>query len=157
MTVSTTPTTSRPGIFDFAGRAKWEAWSSTGKTYTNRLVEAERRYLDIAQELGWKDGKGNEATVAATSTQASHANDNDYEDIWDDDTQQTKKSGAGAMGNAVSTMVADNRAEQEVESLHNLARSGNVEGLKIFISGHSDADVNSKDEYVSVRLAQCET
>jgi hypothetical protein len=117
------------------------------------LAEAERRYLDIAKELGWKEGKGDEAVVAAKSAQASQSDKNvEDEDIWDDEeeTSRAKKSGGGGgMGNAVSTMTANDQAEEEGESLHSLARSGNAEGLKIFMSNHTDADVNAKDDYVS--------
>ncbi|KAI0687774.1 ankyrin repeat-containing domain protein [Cytidiella melzeri] len=151
LTVSPTPATSRPGIFDFAGRAKWDAWSSAGKSYAdNRTGEAERRYLDIAKELGWKEGAGEAAVAAAETSQASQSGDADEEGVWDDDdSPSTKKSGGGGggMGNAVSTMTVVGQTEQEETSLHSLARTGDVEGLKAFMSSHPSINVNAKDEY----------
>lgn len=148
LTVSPTPTTSRPGIFDFAGRAKWDAWSAAGKSYANQLEEAERRYLDIARELGWKEGDGEEAKAKKAQTSQPEGDD---DDIWDKDDAPKKSGGSGGMGNVVSTMAAVEETEQEKETLHSLARIGNVEGFKEFLASHPGTDVNAKDENVSKR------
>ena len=155
MTISPTPTTTRPGIFDFAGRAKWDAWSSVGKAYVNQPTEAEQRYLDIAKELGWKEGAGEVAKAENTQKSQSEAKGDD-EDIWDDSDEEipsSKKSGGGGgLGTAVSTMAEASRTDVE-ESLHGLARTGEVKGFKSFLSSHPHTDVNARDENVSTPKA----
>ena len=90
----------------------------------------------------------------AQNQQQEGKDDND--DIWDDDdTSSSRKSGgAGGLGTAVSTMAAPSQAEQEEESLHSLARTGNVEGLKTFLNTHPGANVNARDENVSKPAVQ---
>ncbi len=112
-------------------------------------MEAEQRYLDIAKGLGWKEGAGEEAKAEKAQNPESESKDDD--DIWDDDdTASSKKAGgAGGLGTAVSTMDAAGQAVQEEESLHSLARTGDVEGFKAFLNSHPGADVNARDENVS--------
>ncbi|KAI0094940.1 ankyrin repeat-containing domain protein [Irpex rosettiformis] len=155
LTVSPTPTSSRPSIFDFAGRAKWDAWSAVGKSYANQPAEAERRYLDIAQGLRWEEGAGEIAKVE--KAQKSQSEGGDDEDIWDKDdaSSSTRSNGAGVMGNAMSTMAVVEQTEQEEESLHSLARAGNVDGFKVFLDSYPGIDVNARDEngYTPLHLA----
>lgn len=112
-------------------------------------MEAEQRYLGIAKELGWKEGAGEEAKAEKAQNPQPESKDDD--DIWDDDdTASSKKSGgAGGLGTAVSTMAAAGQAVEEEESLHSLARTGNVEGFKAFLNSHPSTDVNARDENVS--------
>lgn len=46
------PTTTRPGLFDWTGRAKWDAWDQLGGTDIDEK-EAQERYMRIATGLGW--------------------------------------------------------------------------------------------------------
>ncbi|EEB98432.1 hypothetical protein MPER_02059, partial [Moniliophthora perniciosa FA553] len=55
LTASPSPNTSRPSFFDLTGRAKWDAWNTAGLKFKDG-AEAEKRYLQIARDLGWKEG-----------------------------------------------------------------------------------------------------
>ncbi|KAJ5172999.1 acyl-coA-binding protein [Penicillium capsulatum] len=46
--------TSRPGAFDFAGKAKWDAWD---KNRGMSQEEAEKKYIELVKELLAADGK----------------------------------------------------------------------------------------------------
>lgn len=52
------PTTSRPGLWDFTGRAKWDAWKKKGEQLQseNSLEDADTLYVDLVKSLGWKEG-----------------------------------------------------------------------------------------------------
>lgn len=140
ITVSHTPNTSRPSLFDFTGRAKWDAWNSTGSTYGDRDIDAEKRYLDIAKELGWKEGD-------TTQPEISESNQGP-EDIWDNDSETTTRTKGGAgMGNTVSTMTIETEEARQAGSLHDLAVHGDVQGLEEGLRRNPDVDLNESDEY----------
>ncbi|KAJ6621641.1 acyl CoA binding protein-domain-containing protein [Mycena sp. CBHHK59/15] len=135
ITLSSLPTTLRPSIFDFTGRAKWDAWSSAGSTYSSK-VDAESRYLEIARSLGWTEG------IVATDA----AED---EDIWDSDDDHTPATrsgdGGGGFGTSVSAMA---RPEAENDtSIHGLAVSGNLPGLVELLHKDPNTDLNARDAF----------
>ncbi|KAF5385254.1 hypothetical protein D9615_001450 [Tricholomella constricta] len=133
VTVSPTPSTSRPSIFDMTGRAKWDAWNSVGKKYTAGQ-EAETRYLEIARSLGWS-----EETVIE---QQPVVGQSDPDSIWDDDSQG---GGSGGMGGSVSAMAPP---EQEADgSVHGLAVSNDVAGLTELLEKYPETDINGLDEF----------
>jgi len=137
ITVSTVPNTSCPSIFDMTGRAKWNSWQSIGKSYADRLPEAENRYLELAREFGWKEGS------PTTGTRPSLPSDVD--DIWDKDTDSQKSSGGG-MGNFVSTMSQDDQYERE-GTAHGIVVTGDVESLRRYLEAHPTLDLNAADQY----------
>jgi acyl-CoA-binding protein len=53
------PSTSRPGIFDFQGRAKWDSWTALGSSplYEERReqgrLRAKEDYVEEAVKMGW--------------------------------------------------------------------------------------------------------
>ena len=141
MTVASTPNTSRPSIFDFAGRAKWDAWKETGQKYADRR-QAEERYIGIAKELGWQPG-------AAPVPEPEAKEPKGEDDIWDDeDESQARQKSGGGMGNFVSTMQ-DEENEREETTIHALAIAGNEEWLRTLLETNPELDVNQRDEYVS--------
>ncbi|KAF8168207.1 hypothetical protein B0H34DRAFT_684636 [Crassisporium funariophilum] len=138
LTLSRTPSTPRPSIFDMTGRAKWDAWIATGKKY-DQPQDAEKRYLDIARNLGWT-----ETSEVPLKRSPELATD---EDSLDDDTSSHSTSGAGSsgMGLTVSSiapppMVTDN-------SLHGLAISNDNAGLIALLDQRPETDLNARDEY----------
>ena len=147
MTVSPRPNTPKPSLFDFAGKAKWDAWNSAEQTYKGRPTDAETRYLEIARSLGWEEGK---AAEPAQPPKKVHADkDEDDDDIWDkdEDIEARKRRGdGGAMGPVSSTMAAPD--EENSNALSNLAIVGDVQGLVAYFEANPDADVNALDENV---------
>ena len=55
-TGSLKPTQSRPGMFDFAGKAKHDTWTSRG-SQLEQASDAEELYISKVRSLGWEEGK----------------------------------------------------------------------------------------------------
>lgn len=150
LTVSPLPQTSRPSLFDMTGRAKWDAWSNTAKTYNDRKGDAEKRYLDIARELGWIPGDAG-TQVKSPSDQTSSG------EVWDDELGMTvsgSSSNHGGMGTIVSALARP--ANQDgAETLHKLAIEGDADKISRFMEAHPLLDINKRDEfgYTALHLA----
>ncbi|KAJ7225607.1 acyl CoA binding protein-domain-containing protein [Mycena pura] len=148
VTVSPLPTTPRPSIFDFTGRAKWDAWNTAGNTYAVK-VDAEKKYLDVARSLGWKEGIAVPEPAPGTSQS---------QDIWDSDSDEenkaSKSSGAAqGFGNSVSSMA---RPEDEKDnSLHGLVISNDLQGLLALLEQDPNVDLDARDDfgYTALHLA----
>ncbi|KAI6136559.1 acyl CoA binding protein-domain-containing protein [Pisolithus sp. B1] len=147
LTVSPLPQTSRPSLFDMTGRAKWDAWSNTAKTYNDRKGDAEKRYLDIARELGWIPGDAG-TQVKSPSDQTSSG------EVWDDELGMTvsgSSSNHGGMGTIVSALARP--ANQDgAETLHKLAIEGDADKISRFMEAHPLLDINKRDEFVGSAL-----
>ena len=149
--MSPTPNTPKPSLFDFTGKAKWDAWKSAGETYKDRAADAEVRYLEIASSLGWTEGRQPEAKSSSggSGSKAEEEGDGDEDDIWDkdEDTEARKSRGEEAsMGHITSTMVVTD--EGSSSALTNFAIAGDVDGLAEYLQEHSETDINAVDENV---------
>ncbi|KAJ7492713.1 ankyrin repeat-containing domain protein [Mycena latifolia] len=137
--VSSVPSTPRPSIFDFTGRAKWDAWSTAGSTYSTK-ADAEDRYLGIARSLGWTE----DIILAETATIEAET-----EEIWDSDEETdppTRSRGEpGGFGTSVSSMAQPE--EDNDPSVHGLAVSNNLQGLVSLLQGDPSVDVNARDSF----------
>lgn len=120
------------------GRAKWDAWSNTGKKYAKRGADAERRYLEVARELGWVPGFTNDTREEG--------------EVWDEDlgvsVSLSSTAGGGGMGGSVSAMAASESGDAGQHSLHGFAIQGDVNEITRFFVANPLADVNQQDEYV---------
>ncbi|KZT75121.1 hypothetical protein DAEQUDRAFT_720337 [Daedalea quercina L-15889] len=142
LTVSHTPNTSRPSIFDMTGRAKWDAWNTAGKTYGGKAGEAEARYIAIARDLGWSEDK-------APAPQGHLDLDSD-----DGEGGESSRGGGGfGFGTSVSTMSTSE--EKSGSALSDLAIAGNAHELQLFLDANPNVDVNTRDEngYTALHLA----
>ncbi|CDO73499.1 hypothetical protein BN946_scf185013.g134 [Trametes cinnabarina] len=154
LTVSPTPNTAKPSIFDFTGKAKWDAWRSAGETYRGRLEDAEGRYLEIARSLGWTEGRAVEHQAISSPTTEGEGERGDMDDIWDTEAETARFKGEkGAMGHITSTLVVE--PQQLASALSNLAIAGNAPTLLVYLDAHPDVDVNARDEngYTPLHLA----
>lgn len=133
------------------GKAKWDAWNATSKTYDDRSADAEKRYLDIAHDLGWENGS-NPAPVPVKESSPEEIESID--DIWDDESSGSSTSesnpsgGGGGMGTSVSAMAPPTADENDAGTLHGLAIANNAEGMSSYIDAHPDVDINELDEHV---------
>lgn len=132
------PSTSRPSIFDMTGRAKWDAWAAAGKKYQD-AQEAEKRYLEIAQTLGWA-GSTTENQVENVPLSSS---------TGDSDTPEASNSGGGGMGLSVSVLMPPPPSSTVDKSIHGLALSNDVSGLTTLLEQCPKTDLDAVDEYVS--------
>jgi len=133
---SKSPSTSRPSIFDMTGRAKWDAWTAVGKKY-ERPEEVEQRYLEIARTLGWTE----QTKVPEPKTPSTD------KDIWDKDEVSHASSGGGGLAVAVSSMAPPPKVIDN--SIHGIALSNDITGLKEILEAHPETDLNVLDEFVS--------
>jgi len=100
------------------GRAKWDAWTAAGNTCTTK-TDAENRYLEIARSLGWTQGVTQELEGATGSSGES-----------------------GGFGTSVSAMA---RPEDDNDtSLHGLAVSNDLQGLKELLEREPNVDVRDE-------------
>jgi hypothetical protein len=125
------------------GRAKWDAWSSAGKTYADRRADAEQRYLNIAQELGWAPGP-----IAKDTAQEEIL----PEDVWDEDlgvsVSRSSGSGQGGMGTFVSALPPPGDDDTEAQTLHALAIQGDTNKVIQYLEKNPLLNINQRDEFV---------
>jgi acyl-CoA-binding protein len=137
VTVSHTPNTSRPGLLDFAGRAKWDSWQDVGKKYSIQPDPdgaAEARYLEIAESLGWESG--------AIPSDGSHIRD------IDDERENTKGI---ITGTGVFVSTPENNPN-DLNTIHGLAIAGDAQKLETMLEADPSLDINQKDEFVRISL-----
>ncbi|CCL98289.1 uncharacterized protein FIBRA_00283 [Fibroporia radiculosa] len=141
LTVSPEPHSGRPSIFDFTGRAKWDAWKACGRKYGANAQDVESSYLAIARELGWREN------VAFVEREVGNNN-------FDMSDGSNSKGGNSGLGNSVSTM-AFAEEEQCVGVMSALAISGKIEEMEVFLQNNPDIDINALDEngYTPLHLA----
>ncbi|GAA5899142.1 hypothetical protein JCM8208_003014 [Rhodotorula glutinis] len=130
-TSSRTPTASRPGLLDFSGRAKWDAWSRLGKedewvrlTDDEARERARRAYVDEAGSLGFVEGQ-DEVQV-----------------------RPVPKKGKKDQMVAVSTLEDSFVDKAPPSRIHELAIEGDVAALEGFLAGEGkDANLDERDSY----------
>lgn len=144
MTVAFSPNTSRPGLLDFAGRAKWDAWAAAGKKYgTAHAPDAEARYIQLAQELGWSES----ITIPAEPIAPTQVNTvEDGDDIWDPPDYQ--KKGDGGMGTVMSSIASEDIVVKDEPPLHTLTVGSKTDELREYLDTYPMADLNVVDEFV---------
>ena len=108
------------------------------QTYEGRLSDAERQYLDIARSLGWIEGSPAAGAAA------------------DDETEGQGGGGGTGMGPSVSVISPPTLDDLDDSSrLHEYAMRGDVAALSAFLSADEGADINVRDEYVSLFIMPC--
>ena len=126
------------------GRAKWDAWSAAEKTYNGRGENAEKRYLEIARNLGWVP----DAQPTSKPPLDVGRSSIDAGGIWDDDDSGSTGGGSG-MGPTVSIVQRpDDGDEHDPDSIHGLAVSNNAIGLLTHLQENPKTDINERDEFV---------
>jgi acyl-CoA-binding protein len=139
LTVAPSPNTTRPSFFDISGHTKWDAWKLASETYEGRPSEAERRYLDIARDLGWKE----EGAPAAVTGETAVA--------------EERVGGGSGMGVSVSVMSSPPEEDEDegASGLHAYAMRDDVAAMSAFLQAGGEEgglDIDARDEYVSKRL-----
>lgn len=139
VTVSHTPNTSRPGLLDFTGKAKWDSWQDIGNKYSTKPdpdSAAQARYMEIARSLGWKRD--------ITTDGGLLVQDKDNERV----SAQGVMTGTGV---SVSTMSAPKEdTSDDLGTIHGLAIAGDAQKLEEMLKANSSLDLNQKDAFVSV-------
>lgn len=143
ITVSPSPNTSRPSFFDMTGRAKWDAWAQASRDYDGSLDDAEKRYLDIASSLEWKETESGESEGAPSAEQESRTSES-----------STPGGSGSGMGVSVSIIAPPALDKNEEDTVHGFAVQNDAQALSEFLEHNSNADLNAKDEFVSYLTTQ---
>lgn len=138
VTLSRTPNTSRPGLLDFTGKAKWDSWQEIGKKYSTQPDPdgvAQARYLEIAKSLGWEPG--------TTAGDVLLDQDNNGE-------RGSMKGVVTGTGVFVSTMSApkDDNGD-DLGTIHGLAIAGDAQKMEEILKADPSLDLNQKDGFAS--------
>jgi len=129
ITVSKRPQMARPSLFDFTGRAKWDAWDKLGRMSENvDRDEWIRRYLDIARAHGW-DG------AVSLVREGSSA-----------DQERPREGGGGGMGVSVSIVAKPPAGSEDAKGVHGCAVTGDVDSLAVYLKGNPN-DLDTRDSY----------
>ncbi|KAF9022927.1 hypothetical protein BDZ89DRAFT_1070280 [Hymenopellis radicata] len=116
------PTTTRPGLLDWTGRAKWDAWDKLGGKDMDE-TEAQERYMEIAKGMGWP-GPSSDIPLLKKEEE-----DIDWDNLDNSEPSTSTSKGAG-FGVSVSTMRRTDDADAPDTE-----------------DGDGDGDVNAIDEY----------
>ncbi|ORY89836.1 hypothetical protein BCR35DRAFT_300350 [Leucosporidium creatinivorum] len=135
-TTSSRPSTSRPGIFDFQGRAKWDSWTAMGSKSEYDGEEGRSRareeYIGEAVKMGFKRKTGEETIEEVQSTPS------------------TSKRQVEPEAMVRVSRMADEEVDDDVppSKLHDLAIDGSAEALEAFLKGEGkDSNLNELDAY----------
>lgn len=144
VTVSHTPNTSRPGLLDFAGRAKWDSWQQIGKKYSTQPDPdgaAQTQYIEIAKSLGWKP----ETTTGGGLL--------DQDKDGEGGSAKGVVTGTGVSVSTISAPKDDNGGDSD--TIHGLAIAGDSQKLEEIIKASPSLDLNQKDGfgYTALHLA----
>jgi acyl-CoA-binding domain-containing protein 6 len=146
ITIAKNPQSPRPSLFDFTGRAKWDAWDKLGRQSDEPEPDVWRqRYLEIAESLGWKEGVQQHGLIATGSTPSKAPN-----------TEAEKgdaQTSGGGMGVVVSAMSQPPLDPRDHGTLHGFALSNDAKGLSEFLDARSKINLDSLDEYVILFLS----
>jgi hypothetical protein len=126
------------------GRAKWDAWAAAGKQYQDPQ-DAEKRYLEIAQTLGWA---GSTTEIQVQNVPSSSTDQGSWDDNDDSDTPEASTSNEGGMGLSVSVMMPPSPSAIDT-SIHGLALSNDVSGLTTLLEQFPETNLDAVDEFVS--------
>lgn len=159
VTVSRTPNTSCPSIFDMTGRAKWQAWDKQSKALSKlSLDDIQSKYLERCTSLGWgpsaeSTSNNNESNVAPNK---GAVEEEDVHDIdWDAPYDPTKDGhGSRAMGNKVSVLEQAEDDEADQTTLHGLAELGDAGRLRTLLELDRSLKIDEKNENVSTRCGR---
>ena len=124
-----------------AGRAKWDAWSSAGRAFDQR-EDAERRYLEIARNLGWTEDN----VIQESKDEVAMS------DSWEDGVKSSSNPGAGSrgMGGAVSVMLPP--VQELDQGIHGFAISNDAPALSKILEANPATNVDEQDEFASCVL-----
>lgn len=137
------PPTGRPALWDFEGRAKWDAWKKTGEELQKKSGggdnevgnQAEEEYVKLAEELGWKRATSSHEPQDGLQPRGSAAS--------------SHLPGTGVGWVNVSRMADPNPPPDPHAplTLHDFAMDGEAERLLSLIrSQDSSVDLNERNE-----------
>jgi hypothetical protein len=97
--------------------------------------------LDIARDLGWKEGARAAAATSETET----------EEEKEDRAAAAERGGGSGMGVSVSVMSPPPQedGEESASGLHAYAMRDDVAALSAFLQAGEGLDIDARDEYVS--------
>ncbi|GAA6007743.1 hypothetical protein JCM11491_003951 [Sporobolomyces phaffii] len=160
-TASPRPSGSRPGLLDFSGRAKWDAWDNLGKTgrYDGERGRDQARldYVGAANALGFKSDDQDEAPSEPRRVEKKEqaVSVSQIKDDFVDEAPPSKLHDLALDGDSkrlesflsspeANSVQIDQRDSYGYSALHLATDRGHLETVKILLA--HGADKNAKDE-----------
>lgn len=152
----------KPGLFEFVGRAKYDAWHSfKGLGFR----EARNKYIESVEALnvGWsrkgeyeyipspaeiKQGEG----LSGNAVSSMAVNEEDLEES-DDIFGYVRQNNLEKLKESISADNINNKDEDGFTALHLAADRGHVEAVKILIDAGADLNIKTDDEETALHLA----
>ncbi|KAM0789485.1 hypothetical protein ACM66B_000305 [Microbotryomycetes sp. NB124-2] len=138
-TDSPVPQSKRPGLLDFTGRAKYDAWMKLGSELAGQRdsdvygmqESAQELYIDMARQLGWRHEPEDDVSGTETVAQTDSA---------------PKPRNQGMKG--VSLMATEEVDDQApVSRIHELAIEGDAQAIQSYLNESTSVDINELDLY----------
>ncbi|KAI8088912.1 acyl CoA binding protein-domain-containing protein [Halteromyces radiatus] len=150
-------TISKPNLFEFVARAKWDAWHSLKGMSSTAAMEA---YVELAESLniGWtrngeyayedkgKDKKDMDGTGNILSSLA-HGEEDDEEQLTDDLIGYTKANNLNKVREQVKEFKkpVDTKDEEGLTALHHACDRGYTDMVKLLIDLGADVNALTND------------
>ncbi|GAA5912185.1 uncharacterized protein JCM6883_000590 [Sporobolomyces salmoneus] len=169
-TTTSRPTNSRPGMLDFSGRAKWDAWDNMGKSgYEGEegKERAKQDYVREARALGYSEGEQDavEAAPKRVEKKEQAVSVSQMKDDFVDEAPPSRLHDLSIDGDVAgleaflstsegeSTQI-DQRDSYGYSALHLATDRGNLEVVKILIARGADKDAKDEDGNTPLDLAR---
>lgn len=150
---------SRPGLFDFAGRAKYDAWvrhgmGLQGEGLGNLRAHARAAYIEIAcEKLAYDPGAAEEPeTMQAGSRPAKRDEDKTADELLDEDSGSDEGTGGVGMVSVSTMRLGEDEEPAQLrngdhgpDDVRTLAANGDLEALRALQP--SQEQCNTPDEY----------
>ncbi|GAA5917788.1 hypothetical protein JCM5296_001695 [Sporobolomyces johnsonii] len=164
------PQTSRPGIFDFSGRAKWDAWHALGQTGGYEGQDGKQRakdeYAAEAVKMGWKEDSDGETGAAPNPVKKEQmVSVSKMEDGFVDEAPLSKLHELALEGDAAALSAflssaegkgcdVDERDSYGFAPLHLATDRGHAEVVKVFLAAGADRSLRDDDGNTPLDLAR---
>ncbi|CRL04237.1 CLUMA_CG017340, isoform A [Clunio marinus] len=106
----------RPSFFKLQERAKYDAWSNLGSMDKEKAMES---YIDLLTKLV---------------------------PTWIESEQKENRNSAGTFGVSISRPKFEDKIDEEIKSIKDFIRDGNVEKLKTLLKDVNQSELNAIDE-----------
>ncbi|GAA5934168.1 hypothetical protein JCM1841_004656 [Sporobolomyces salmonicolor] len=164
------PETSRPGIFDFSGRAKWDAWDELGQRGGYDGAEGKQRaqdeYVAEAVRMGWQeDSEGETGAAPPPGKKELMVSVSKMEDGFVDEAPLSKlhefalEGDASALSAFLSSAEGkschvDERDSYGFAPLHLATDRGHAEVVKVLLAAGADKSLKDDDGNTALDLAR---
>ncbi|KAL1928090.1 hypothetical protein VTP01DRAFT_3006 [Rhizomucor pusillus] len=150
---------SRPSLFEFVARAKWDAWNALKGMPQE---QAKENYVDYVERLdvGWsRQGEyeydPKETTEDAPRTMGNYVSSmaQESEDTDQDQFGYARRNEKEALCKVVTKDTVNNKDAEGLTALHHAADRGHVDIIKVLLDLGADINATTNDSETALHLA----